>query len=282
MILIADSGSTNTTWCIAENGICTKQIISSGINPFFQTKEEIADVIKEFLLPEINNFQIESLFFYGAGCASTDKHQMVTEIIYPLLPVEIEVGSDLLGAARGLCGKQPGVACILGTGSNSCYYDGSVIIKNISPLGYVLGDEGSGAVLGKILVSDCLKNQLPQHIIEKFLHTYSLTPALLLERIYKQAFPNRYLASFTHFLHENVNEPAIYELVYNSFHSFFIRNVMQYEGHTQYPIHFAGSVAHHFKNILTDVADSLHLRIGKIEQSPVNGLLSYHSGVSGS
>ncbi|MDR1200262.1 MAG: ATPase [Tannerellaceae bacterium] len=276
MILIADSGSTKTAWCIAGKGKSIKEIVTSGMNPYFQNQDEIEKEIEQKLLPEINGFTIEAVYFYGAGCATPEKNQLIIDAIHHYLPCSVEVCSDLMGAARALCGKRPGIACIVGTGSNSCFYNGKDIVKNISPLGFILGDEGSGAVLGKILVGDCLKNQLPVHLKDKFIEQFGLTPAVILEHVYKQPFPNRYLAGFSTFLLENITEPAIYNLVYNSFQQFFIRNVMQYD-YREYPISFTGSIAFYYRDVLVAAAGSLSLVVEQITQTPMEGLLSYHS-----
>ncbi|MDR1201306.1 MAG: ATPase [Tannerellaceae bacterium] len=276
MILIADSGSTKTEWRITDKGQSVKRILTSGMNPYFQNREEIEKEIRQKLLPEISGFTIEAACFYGAGCATTEKSNLIADVIHHCLFCPVEAYSDLMGAARALCGKHPGIACILGTGSNSCFYDGERIVKNIPPLGFILGDEGSGAVLGKELVGDCLKNQLPSHLKERFLEQYRLTPAILLEQVYRQPFPNRYLAGFSPFLLENIKEPAIYNLVFDSFRRFFIRNVMQYD-YREYPISFTGSIAFYYRDVLIAAAGSLSLLIGQITQTPMEGLLSYHS-----
>jgi N-acetylglucosamine kinase-like BadF-type ATPase len=277
MILIADSGSTRTHWCVADKKEPIQQVITAGINPYFQTFEEIRLDVETALLPAIKNYCIKTVWFYGAGCSSPEKKQTIVEALAPLLPAAIEVYSDLTGAARALCRQHAGIACILGTGSNSCLYDGQTVVKKIPPLGFILGDEGSGAVLGKRLVSDCLKNQLPKHLIDKFMYQYKLTAADILERVYKQPFPNRYLGTLSHFLLENIDEPAIHDLVYESFLSFFIRNVMQYENFKAYPVHFTGSVAFHYQPTLKEAAQSLSIHIQRIEQTPMPGLLAYHS-----
>lgn len=277
MILIADSGSTKTEWCVAEKGVALQTVFTAGTNPYFQTPEEIASEIRDTLYPSLTGYEIEAVYFYGAGCAFPDKNRIIEQAIHSCWPVPIEVYSDLMGAARALCYDQPGIACIMGTGSNSCLYDGVGIQDHISPLGFILGDEGSGATLGKLLVGDCLKRQLPESLIEKFLQQYALTPAILLERVYKQPFPNRFLAGLSRFLLENLTEQPIYNMVYNSFRSFFIRNVMQYDGYDTCPIHFVGSVAFHYREVLKEAALSLNLKTGTIAQAPMPGLLVYHT-----
>ncbi|GAB6395452.1 MAG: ATPase [Bacteroidales bacterium] len=280
MILIADSGSTKTEWCLSDRGASIRQIHTAGINPYFQTKEEIEETVGQALslVAEAEKRAIESVFFYGAGCNSPEKNRLIIGALQKRLPaVATHVYSDLTGAARSLCGREVGIACILGTGSNSCLYDGKEIVKNISPLGYILGDEGSGAVLGRLLVSDCLKNQLPRRLSDKFIQQYGLTASVVLEQVYKQPFPNRYLANLSRFLAENIGEPAVHELVLQSFRSFFIRNVMQYDGFGQLPISFTGSIAFYYQDILREAARTLSLTVKRIEPTPMPGLLAYHS-----
>lgn len=278
MILIADSGSTKTAWCVADQGKVVKQILTAGTNPYFQMPDEISREIHDTLLPSLGCRveEISTVYFYGAGCAFPEKNKIVADAIRHYIPATINVYSDLMGAARALCGRQAGIACILGTGSNSCLYNGKEIVRNVSPLGYILGDEGSGAVLGKLLVGDCLKQQLPKHLTDTFMEQYKLTPALLLERVYKQPFPNRFLASLTPFLLENIGEPTIYHLVYNSFLSFLTRNVLQYKGAQHTPVHFVGSIAFYYQEVLKTAAHSLHLETGTIVKTPMEGLLDYH------
>jgi N-acetylglucosamine kinase-like BadF-type ATPase len=276
MILIADSGSTKTHWCVCERGMILKHIFTKGINPFYQSVEEIKLEIESKLVPELKEFQINHIYFYGAGCSFADKSAMVGAALGVFFnDIIIEIYSDLLGAARALFGKSKGIACILGTGSNSCYFDGVEIVENVSPLGFILGDEGSGAVLGKILIADCLKNQLPIQLKDKLLKQFDLTPAKILEKVYKQPFPNRFLATLSPFLLENIAEPSIFNIVYDSFDAFFVRNVMQYALENK-EVGFVGSVAFYFKDSLEIVASERGIKISKIEQSPMNGLVQYH------
>lgn len=278
MILFADSGSTKTDWALARNGSLVKQITTEGINPFFQTEEEISRIVHERLMPALDGAMPHEVHFYGAGCAFPEKNRLVEQAITRHLPVPVEIGSDLLGAARSLCGRRPGIACIMGTGSNSCYYDGQTIAANVSPLGYVLGDEGSGAVLGRLLVGDCLKNQLPAPLKEAFFKRFDLTPQLILERVYKQPFPNRFLASLSPFLIEHIDEPCIHRLVLNSFKSFFTRNVMQYD-YRGVKVHFTGSIAYYYREVLDEAARALQIELGHIVRSPLEGLVTYHSNL---
>ncbi len=278
MILIADSGSTKTDWSVVKDGKPIKQIQTKGINPFFQTEEEISNEIKSSLISQLDTQDFVAVYFYGAGC-TFDKIEIVKRAIEKNIHVrkDVEVNSDMLAAARGLCGYAPGIACIMGTGSNSCYYDGRNIVENVSPLGFILGDEGSGAVLGKLMVSSLLKNQLTPGLKEKFLEQFNLTVADIIDRVYRKPFPNRFLASFAPFISENLDDPTIHSLVVDSFKSFLKRNVMQYKNHDKLPIHFVGSVAFHFQDLLKEAIEEMNIKLGKIIQSPMEGLIEYHS-----
>ena len=277
MMLIADSGSTKTDWCVILDNTPIKRIGTKGLNPFFQSEEEIQQELTHSLLPQLPEGTIDSVYFYGAGC-TPEKAPTLRRAIADSLPVvgNIEAYSDMLAAARGLCGREAGITCILGTGSNSCFYDGKEIVNHISPLGFILGDEGSGAVLGKLLVGDILKNQLSPAIKEVFLKQFDLTVPEIIDRVYRQPFPNRFLASLSPFIAQHLEEPGIRQLVLGSFIAFLRRNVMQYD-YTQYPAHFIGSVAHCYKEILQEAAQETGIRIGKILQSPMEGLIQYHS-----
>ena len=280
MILIADSGSTKTDWCVVENGQPIQQISTKGINPFFQSEEEISNEIATSLLPQLKTNALDAVYFYGAGCGFPDKIAMVHRAITKHLQIkrEVEVNTDMLAVAHGLCQHEAGIACIMGTGSNSCYYDGKQIVSNVSPLGFILGDEGSGAVLGKLLVGDILKNQMTPELKEKFLKQFSLTPADIIDRVYRKPFPNRFLARLSPFLAQNIDEPCIHALVLGSFKSFLKRNVMQYENFRNSKVHFIGSVAFYYKTILAEAAQEMNIQLGTIIKSPMEGLIKYHSG----
>lgn len=276
MILIADSGSTKTDWCIVDKGQLVQQIYTKGTNPFFQSEEEISNEIGRALLPQLGKYTIDAVYFYGAGCAFPDKIETVHRAISKHINAKIEVSTDMLAAARGLCGHQPGIACIMGTGSNSCYYDGENIVDNVSPLGFILGDEGSGAVLGKLLVGDILKNQITPALKEKFLKQFNLTPGEIIDRVYRQPFPNRFLASLSPFLVQNIEEPEIHSLILDSFKAFFKRNVMQYD-YKNNKVHIIGSVAHYYKEILFEAAAETGIELGTVIKSPMKGLIAYHN-----
>ena len=279
MILIADSGSTKIEWCVLDKGKVVAQVFTVGMNAVMLTKEEMSETIKKELVPHLRGMDIDEVYYYGAGCLFDDICNNVREAIKENIPsaCNIMVDTDLLAAARAVCGNKPGIACILGTGSNSCYYDGEKIVENVSPLGYILGDEGSGAVLGKLLVGDILKRQMPQYLVDKFMKQYNLTPQIIIENVYRKSGANRFLASLSPFLAENIEEPSVHRLVLNAFKSFFVRNVENYNGYKELPVNFIGSIAYKYKDVLDEAAQALFITKGKIIKSPMEGLIKYHS-----
>ncbi len=279
MILIADSGSTKTDWCLCNEGTPILAVQTQGINPYHQTEEAIELVLAGELLPQLTRLP-DSLhvIFYGAGCANDTACGRVREAMQRVLAADdITIHSDLLGAARALCGHEEGIACVLGTGSNSCLFDGKDIVANVPPLGYILGDEGSSAVLGRRLVGDCLKNQLPEAVRNEFLAEYNLTQETILEKVYRQPLANRFLASLTPFLSKHREVPEVHTLLVESFVDFFVRNVKQYR-RPWLPIHFVGSIANAFKAELKEAAESLGMELGCILKSPMEGLVKFHCG----
>lgn len=277
MKLIADSGSTKTNWYLfADSSNVKTTCQTTGINPFFQQSSEIVKTLRdEFSLPVEG---ISEIYFYGAGAANQMKKEELYKALWAFFGIEnIFAESDLLAAARSLCGTSKGIAAIMGTGSNSGLYDGKNIVHNVSPLGYILGDEGSGAVLGKKLLSDILKNQLPAQIIEKFYEHYKLAPAEIMENIYRKPFPNRYMAKFTPFMLEHIHEPSVNELAMTTFRDFFLRNIAQYPGAEKMQVHFTGSIAFYFADLIREAAHSTGFEVGQIVQDPLKGLIEYHT-----
>ena len=274
-ILIADSGATKTDWCLTREGEILQRFSGKGISPVYQTEEEIAGEISNHVYPTLKEREIDAIHFYGTGCIP-EKIALVRNAIHKSLPIDsINIYSDLVAATHSLCGHQPGIACILGTGSNSCEWSGSEIINQVSPLGFIVGDEGSGATLGRQLVGDALKNQLTPGLKEKLLEEYNLTPALIIERVYRQPFPSRFLASLAPFLLKHIDDKSIHRIVSGGFSGFFERNVIQYD-YRKNKVHFVGSIAWYFTDILKEVAADKEIVIGKIEQSPMPGLIEYY------
>lgn len=279
MIILADSGSTKTDWCLLD-GEKAERVRTAGMNPYFQSEEEMAQTLQTQLLPAVTDAKaVEAVYFYGAGCASVAVNEKVARAIAHFFPVSIEVESDLMAAARALCGREAGIACIMGTGSNSCAYDGKQITAHVPPMGYILGDEGSGAVLGKLLVGDVVKHQLPASVEETFYQETGLSESAILEKVYRQPFPNRFLASLVPFLKTHIEVSAVQQLVERSFKAFFVRNIAAYQPKAGREVHFVGSIAYHFQSQLRRVAEAQGLRIGRIMQSPMEGLIHYHTAL---
>jgi len=275
MILIAESGSTKTDWVLLGIDGIEKHQQTLGINPYHQNSTSIIKNIKS--LDGFNS--VSEIFFYGAGCTTEEKKQLVKDALLDVFPNTMcKINSDILAAARSLCGTEKGIACIIGTGSNSCLYNGSSIEQNVPPLGYILGDEGSGAALGKKLIADLLKDLAPYEIKNAFYQKYNLNYADIIHKVYSEEAPSRFLAQFTVFLSENITNIYISQLVKKSFTEFLERNVKQYHNHLNLPIHFIGSIAYHFKNELEFVANKTGLTLGKIQQNPLEGLIQYHLG----
>ena len=278
MKLIADCGSTKIQWCAVEDGKVVKEFFTPGMNAIMLTEEEMAERMGNELKPEVEGMTFESIYFYGAGCINDDVCGNVRRAIAAHVPAPvIEVYTDLLAAARALFGHEAGIACILGTGSNSCYYDGEKVVDNVSPLGYILGDEGSGAVLGKLLVGDVLKKQLPEHLCQKFYDEYKVDRMTIIDRVYRKPAGNRFLAQFAPFLQKNIEEPSIHRIVLRSFTDFFIRNVESYDHYKELPCNFVGSIAFLQKATLMEAAQSQGITIGTIIQAPMEGLIKFHS-----
>lgn len=275
-ILIADSGSTKTSWWLTDPGSgAVETVHTQGINPYYQDEDAIFNMLTDEF-PDLPD-QVSAIYFYGAGCAGPAVNDIVEKALARYFKTgNISVDSDLMAAARALCQHDPGIACILGTGSNSCLYDGTTIRQQVSPLGFILGDEGSGGVLGRTLLSDVLKNQLPAEIIRKFYEAYPVNSAEILENIYRKPFPNRYAARFTPFLLTNLDHPAVSALVENELDRFFSRNIVQYEYYQDFPVHFTGGIAWNFRELLLRVASRYAFKTGKITPSPGEGLLEFH------
>ena len=277
MNLIADSGSTKTAWCLVRDSQIVKRFETAGINPFFQTEDEIVAQLKDGLLPEVEANCVENIYFYGAGCANPEKNRVLEGLLMSVVGSKTAfVASDMLGAARGLLGRESGIACILGTGANSGVYDGEDLVKGVYAGGYILGDEGSGGVLGKLLISDWVKKQMPQDIYDALTEEYGLTYLGIVDRVYKQAFPNRWLAQFTKFMSARREHPYIHNLLVEAFKAFFERNIKQYDEWKALEVGFVGSIAFYFNAELREAAEVCGVKLGKVMQNPIEGLVEYH------
>ena len=281
MILIADCGSTKIDWCLLNGNEKVAQIFTTGMNALLLTQEEMTQRIHDELMHHLKSYDLTNLeiYYYGAGIINDEIKSHVVNALKANIPSAglIEVASDLLAAARALCGHKPGIACIMGTGSNSCYYDGERVVENVSPLGYILGDEGSGAVLGKRLMGDILKKQLPGYLCETFLKEYDLNRDKIINAVYRPPAANRFLAQFAPFLKKHISDEAVHKLVCSSFVDFFVRNVASYAGYKDLPCNFVGSIAFEFADVLREAAATQGITVGTIIKNPMEGLIKYHS-----
>ena len=277
MKIIAESSSTRTEWALVENGNVVEHAFTMGLNPYFMSRREISHTVR-LELPEVFfKRRWEHVFFYGAGCANKEKNKIMESSLVAQFKTPVTVESDLLGAARGLLVRTQGLACILGTGSNSCFYDGNEIVKNVKPLGYILGDEGSNAYMGKHFIADVLKELAPKDLITAFYDKYQLSLNTLMDQVYTNSLPNRSLAQYAFFIRDHLDSEYVYSLVYNSLMQFFKRNISQYD-YRAYPLSFVGSTCVMYEEVLRRVADDFGASIKKISKYSMPGLVEFHSG----
>jgi N-acetylglucosamine kinase-like BadF-type ATPase len=278
-ILIADSGSTKTDWVLLDNNNIIIQFQTVGFNPYFQSSEEISNEIKKTLIPVLQNqlSTIKHIYFYGAGCSTTDKIQVVKQGLYFAFGnIYSEVNHDLLAAARALCGREKGIACILGTGSNSCLYDGKSVVENIPSVGYFFGDHGSGATIGKTFIQNYFDGKLPVHLANAFEKAGYHREAIL-ENVYKKPMPSKYLAGIMKFLSDYNNDSFVKSMIKDCFLDFFDAQVSKYTDAKNLPVNSVGSVGFFYKDLLTEAAQEKGFAIGNVIRSPIDGLIKYHS-----
>ena len=275
-ILIADSGSTKTDWVLLNNGQVNACAQTQGINPFHQSEEVIAAILHDELLPQIS-VSAPDVYFYGSG-VRPEFESVMCRLLYDIFPESdhIEAHGDLLGAAIAVCGREAGLAAILGTGANSCLYDGACIVKNTPPLGYILGDEGSGAVLGIRFLNALLKGRLSESLRTTFFEKIQMTEGEIISRVYRQPMANRWLASLSSFIRQHLDEPSVRDIVVNNFRDFFRRNLVPY-GRPDLPVGAVGSVAWYYRNELAEAARQEGFALGRIERSPMDALIHYYS-----
>jgi glucosamine kinase len=274
--LIADSGATKCEWCLLHDNK-KKTIVTQGISPYFLDTEQIVALLQRELLPKIKNVQVDELYYYGTGLSNPNNVKLVKAALKKLFPsAYIEATHDLMAAARALCGRTKGLACILGTGSNSCYYDGKKIVKNSPGIGYVLGDEGSGAYLGKKVIQYYLYNTFDEDLRSRFDAKFVTTPVEILENVYKKPLANRYLASFAIFLAENRGHYMIENIIEDGLNDFIINHLYKYRESWIMPINFAGSIAYGFRDVLKELCSSYELELGVVLKNPMQGLIAYH------
>ncbi|HUQ66440.1 MAG TPA: hypothetical protein VM101_09810 [Flavitalea sp.] len=276
-ILIADSGSTKCEWRLAGSRK-SSSYFTQGMSPYFLNAEQMENVIRKELLTKLKNQLPEIIHFYGTGNKNPKNAKMIKAVLRKVFPAaKVTVDHDLLGASRALCQHEPGIACILGTGSNSCYYNGKRIVRNSPGLGYVLGDEGSGAYLGKKVIQYYLYEIFEKDLKEKFDKRYATNAAEILEHVYQHPLPNRYLAAYTMFLSENRGHYMIENIIEDGINDFFYNHISRYPDSKRYPVHFTGSIAYYFKDVVLALCEWYGLKAGRILKSPMEGLREYHT-----
>lgn len=275
-ILIADSGSSKTEWCLLE-GTKKKTISTQGLSPYFLSGAQITGVLTNDLLPKIKNSAPAQVFFYGTGCSNPDNVKIVKQAIRSVFKgAAVSVDHDLMGAAKALCGNEKGIACILGTGANSGFFNGKKIVKNSPGLGFILGDEGSGAYLGKKVIQYYLYKTFDADLMDRFDAKFNTHASEILENVYKKPLPNKYLANYAMFLAENRGHFMIENIIEDGFNDFFFNHIYKYRESWTLPLNFTGSIAFGFKDVLKDLCDSYELQLGKVIKRPMDGLIKFH------
>lgn len=273
-ILIADSGSTKTEWTLLENNMVVRSLYTEGINPN-QANEDV--IAKMLLKTELRSFAPAHIHFYGSGCGSASGKNIVRNALEALFTnAGITIESDLFAAARALCGTEKGIVAIMGTGSSSCLYDGVKIVEQRPSLGFILGDEGSGAVLGKMFVRKLLYGELSKEVSEKFYEEFPIDKEAIIARVYREPYPNRFLATFAGFIAQYKQQAAVNEIIRENFNGFIRSHISKYTGAKTLPVHFTGSIAHYFGEEMKGLLQWNGYITGKTEQSPMQGLIRYH------
>ncbi len=276
MIIIADSGSSKIDWRLLGRNDAIGQAQSPGFNPYYEPIEHLHKSLMEILVPLVKE-EVNKVFFYGTGVSSEKNQELIRNAFLQYFPgATIEIQWDLLAAARALCGHEKGIACILGTGSNSCLYDGERITDQVANLGWILADEGSGTTLGKRILFDYLRNRMPLELSRQFKERYPFTREEFLERVYQREKPSTFLATFSKFIFHHLKEPYCFKLVYDSFAEFYENNVMQYHDFRNTKVHFVGSIGFYYSDILRQVANDKGVTVKNILETPIAGLTLYH------
>ncbi|MEG1499426.1 MAG: hypothetical protein RRX93_08390 [Bacteroidales bacterium] len=277
MIGIVDSGSTKTEWCFINESGEEKRILTCGLNPYFVNSDTMKECLEKEIYPFIDNRKVKQLFFFGSGCAQAEMRLILNNPLEDFFPcADIQVESDLLGASLALCGTQAGLVAVLGTGSSTCFFDGTQITERLPSLGFVLGDEGSGARIGISLLSDYLNERMPENLRKFFALRYPISIPEILNHIYKKESPNRFLGEFASFATDYLSDPYIENLLKGAFDSFFQKQVLRYPQVKEYPLYIIGSTAYYGRRIIEEIASCYQIKIAKIEQSPMAGLLKYY------
>lgn len=277
MKIIADSSSTRTEWVLVEGNTIVEHAFTKGLNPFYHSRRDISHIIRLEVPSQFFKRRWQAVYFYGAGCSSEEKRKQIQTSLISQFKTHTYIESDLVGAARSMLNRESGIACILGTGSNSCRYDGEKIVESVRSGGFLLGDEGSGAALGRLLVSDCLKNLAPREIMDEFYAKYELNNDSVMESVYSSAVPNSVLNTYSFILTEHLDKEYVRDLVMSNFRQFFRRHLMQYGNLQRERVCFVGTVACVYDKLLREVADEFEVRISKIQSCSMPGLIDFHS-----
>ncbi len=280
MILVAESGSSKTEWILANKNSIVAQYNSKGLNPYFVSSEDISLLLQNEIIPALKNHIPKKIYFYGAGCSTNANKQIIFSGFRKVFnQTNIEVDHDLMAACRALFYNSKGIACILGTGSNACIFNGNSILHKANSLGYILGDNGSGTDIGKHFLTAYFNNELPFLIAEKFENEYHISLEQVLDNVYKKPFPNRYLASFSPFIKQNIDNVFVFNMVKKSFIDFFNKMILKLPEYKTYPIGFVGSIAYTYKEILMQVSKEFGFSEVTIIKNPANELIKYHQKI---
>ncbi|MBN8790457.1 MAG: N-acetylglucosamine kinase [Terrimonas sp.] len=275
--LIADSGATKAEWCLI-NGKKKKSIFTQGISPYFLNTDQISAILRNELEPFTGKSEIAEIYYYGTGCINTANANIVKKALKSVFKaaVKIEVTHDVMAAARGLYGDDKGVACILGTGSSACYYNGKKITNNKPGLGYVLGDEGSGAYLGKKVLQYYLYGTFDEELQGRFDLKFNINKDIILDNVYKKPMANRYLASFAPFLSENRGHYMVENIIEDALNDFFFQHICKFRESWTQPVSFVGGISYYFKDVLQDLCNAYEFTMGRVLKNPMEGLSEYH------
>jgi glucosamine kinase len=276
-ILLADSGATKCEWCLVKNGRKTT-IFTQGISPYFLSIQQICQVLATELLPSLKKTQVTEVYYYGTGLSNPNNVKILAKALRQTFPgAKVNAEHDMMAAARALCGREKGVACILGTGSNSCFFNGNKIMKNRPGLGYILGDEGSGAYLGKKVVQYYLYETYDEELQYKFNLAFNTNRVEILENVYKKPLANRYLAGFAVFLAQNRGHYMVENILEDGLNEFFFHHLCKYSESWKYPIHFVGGISFGFRDVLQQLCESYEFELGRVLKNPMEGLIEYHT-----
>ncbi len=278
-VLIADSGSTKTDWILLKGSKIIKEVKTIGFNPYFQTKDQISLEVLNHLKPHIHDYlhDVSELHYYGTGCSTLENCKLIEECLMLTLDIpKVNVSHDLLAAARALCKREWGIASILGTGSNSCLYDGKDILENVPSAGYLWSDYGGGSQIGKLFIRDYFEETLPADLSEAF-EKAGYNREVILNNVYKKSVPGKYLASVSHFVSQHLGHPFVNKILVECFDSFFMQQISKYTDSKKYKVHTVGSIGYYYRDLIAKVAHKHGYEIGNVIKSPVEGLIEYHS-----